>query len=946
LNDFEVLQLINAGDEQGLRALEEKYFGRCRDAAAEVLAAGVQNGFGAGDGGDSGASGFGGVNGGSSASGSGVNGGALAAQCVFDVFMKLWNGRDDIDPAALAPGLGDLLESRARDQARSKAVDRIDGLAAQGAAANGLFAGGAPLFGGAPLIDGSAIILDGEESHDSGGIDGEDPDRAAAAGKNGDTKKSESDDGGREDPGGGKGRGIKNKKKLIVIASIAIVILLAAGAVATVLSVKKHSSGDLPPGQSTDGPAVIDPEKEYEAVMNDVEAWLGESYSIYSVEDVDVKLPEILENRLVHSTLGTVIAIDSTLDSTGTLTGVGSGYTGSVTNSIDDRILDLVSTMISYYDAATYSVFGKEIRLGADGAYYYESEVWIVDNGSNYPSFSPLSAGQIRFRVKVGHLGTYEWGDYGGSGRYGTGRLLSLTEAMTVLIPFVSEEDFYTLNPHYSTSSISYAVDSETGELHSYSTQLTDVGRINREIEKRFATPADYTKTPSYDVALPSSIRSAQLARTGYNRLRIESVTDFLGNTNKYYYRLEPWVPDSPDVDSGLNHIELRTDLENQHGSGGAASQLYAIVLVENGKISAIGYSEKLTSVEKGYSDQIELTTGLTRPRDTSVIAGPIDTLFISAIKYSFEKTTYGIDSSWNVLSEEYFNGEIVEYRETVIPGISRNDPQLSEYTKYTHEGGIHFQIEGYVYGSDKANPITRRIWSYNEGSSYGACCVYNVKGYSIAIAEDVLSEDGQWDYLYYDGGFPVYHDVDWLRENYGRDAASTGQSVLSTVGYDYLNMNVLREPDIMVVNMDGYRGTTYKLYTKERITLRLPGEVTGASSSLPMISFTVQVCYTGRLDRDNGVATMTYENSDYVGLSGITYDALFEIYRTKLDKVEYTDENYFIDAMSVSDFRKELDKYLSKMINNAEQQDEPFEWLKVDLSAEGLRLMPLDPEF
>ena len=935
MNDFEVLQLIKAGDEQGLRALEEKYFGRCRDAAAEVLAAGAQNGFGAGESGDSGAGGNVSFEG---------NGGALTAlagQCVFDVFMKLWNGRDNIDPAALAPGLGDLLESRTRDQARSKSVDRIDDFAAQGASANGLFAGGAP------LIDGSAIILDGKENHDSGGIDGEDPDGGKAAGNDGNTEKSESDDGNQEDPGSGKGRGIKNKKKLIVFASIAIVILLAAGAVATVFSVKKHSSGDLPPEQSTDGPAVIDPEKENEAVRKDVEAWLGESYSVYAVEDIDVKLPEILEERLIHSTLGTLIAINSTLDSTGSVTGVAPDSQGGIALITgDDRILDLVSTMISYYDAATYSAFGSEIRLGAGGAYYYENEVWIVDNGSNYPSFSPLSAGQIRFRIKVGHMGTYEWGDYGGSGRYGTGRLLSLTEMRTILIPFVSEEDFFTLNPHYSTSSISYAVDSETGELHSYSTQLTDVGRINREIEKRFATPADYTETPSYDVALPNSIRSAQLARTGYNRLRIESLTDFSDNINRYYYRLEPWVPDSPDVDGGLNHIELRTDLENQHGSGGSASQLYAMVLVENGKISAIAYSEKLTSVEKGYSDQIELTTGLTRPRDTSVIAGPIDTLFISAIKYSFEKTTYGIDSSWNVLSEEYFNGEIVEYRETVIPGISRYDPLLSEYTKYTHEGGIHFQIEGYVYNSDKANPITRRIWSYNEGSSYGACCVYDVKGYSIAIAEDVLSEDGQWDYLYYDGGFPVYHDVDWLRENDGRDAASTGQSVLSTVGYDSLNMNVLREPDIMVVNLDGYRGTTYRLYTKERITLRLPGEATVASSSLPMISFTVQVCYTGRLDRDNGVATMTYENSDYVGLSGITYDALFEIYRAKLDKVEYTDENYFIDAMSVSDFRKELDKYLSKMINNAEQQDEPFEWLKVDLSAEGLKLLPLDQEF
>ncbi len=111
MNDSEILQLIKDGDERGLRALESEYFGRCRDAAAEIL-----------------------VN-------SDVDGN-IAGQCAYDALMKLWNGRAGIDEVNF--DTGSFLESAARSIAQSRVPRNNPASASVSAPVVSLFASAVP----------------------------------------------------------------------------------------------------------------------------------------------------------------------------------------------------------------------------------------------------------------------------------------------------------------------------------------------------------------------------------------------------------------------------------------------------------------------------------------------------------------------------------------------------------------------------------------------------------------------------------------------------------------------------------------------------------------------------------------------------------------------------------------------------------------------------------
>ena len=918
MDDRAILDLIVSGDERGLIELERQHYDNCFSVALEILRGQKEPGPGSVE-----------RDPGSEEPGPGSEEALRAAgrQCVFDIFMKLWNGRETMNPADLAPRLEDFLESQVREQARSKNVDRLDGSAVSGVGENGLF------IGVGQLIDGNAILLDGEKDPDA---DGGDPDGDSRR----DTEDNEEDGSGEVDGQDGSGSGkkgiLKNKKKLILIASLAMVVLITAGAILTAFSLKKRGSGEkLPPDQSPYGNAAKDPEEEYSAVHNEISAWLGHSVTSYSVESAEVKFPDVIDARLLRSSLGT-----------GTVINWNSELPDAFNSGVDTRLTDLVSTLASYYDKAIYDPFGGEIQLGANGHYYYESEVKINDINEDYPSF-PYTGVLFSYRIKVGYMGTYEWKDYGYES-YGTGRLLYLTAVSTVFIPFRTEEDFYSLNPQYSPDTTLWIVD---GFGKMYRTPLDiNICELNADIEKRLMIITDYTGTPSYYIALQNSIQTAELARTGFRTLRTETVTDSRGNSNTYLYRQEPWEASSPENGGGLSGVVLGLDLENQSvwsrwNGVSSAALCAAITINEDGTVGNVAYSNKnTTDVDKiSYSHFIELTAEQLKPREPDAL--PVDVLLISLTdrsSYDSIKTVYGIDDSWRILIEEDYIDGVLRDREIVVPGIVPSEPSLSEYIKFLRTAEIHIQQEGYLYDSDKEHPIIRKIWAYNENTGYGSCTLYDASGNPVAMALALLTDSGEWQYTSLDGNVPVYHDVDWLREYGGRYNSPASAGVLPEICYGYFNLKVTRRPDFMVVymndgNIDGSGAPLYQLYTRETVSLPLPGETSIISSTIPSITFSVQVRYTGHLDSDNGVATMTYESSEYVGLSGITYEALFDVYSTKLAKMAYSDWNYYIDSMSLSTFCQELDKYLSSLINNAERQDEPFEWLKVDLSAETL---------
>ena len=230
MNDSEILQLIAAGDERGLRELERAYSDHCAEKALEVLDAAELDAAGTGE-------------------GSAVSRREIARQCAFDAFLKLWNSRGNIDPATFP--LREYLD----DTVRNVALSRRSRNASMPAT---------PLeWAAAPAVSGAVPARSGEFKGPikSGWITGFDeaPETANASGAT-DANSAASD---AADATTGTSASSKKKRKirLIIAGAVALVLLIAAVITGAVInsrsSRKKDPSLDrvTPPRRSADATA-------------------------------------------------------------------------------------------------------------------------------------------------------------------------------------------------------------------------------------------------------------------------------------------------------------------------------------------------------------------------------------------------------------------------------------------------------------------------------------------------------------------------------------------------------------------------------------------------------------------------------------------------------------------------------------------------------------------
>ncbi len=248
MNDSEILQLIAAGDERGLRELERAYSDHCAETALEVLDAAELDAAGTGE-------------------GSAVSRREIARQCAFDAFLKLWNCRGNIDPATFP--LREYLDDTVRNVALSRRARNASMPAT-------------PLeWAAAPAVSGAAQARSGEFKGPikSGWITGFDeaPEAATASGDTGASStgtaadaaassgatdaNSAANDAADATTGTSALSKKKRKTRLIIAGAVALALLIAAVITGAVInsrsSRKKDPSLDrvTPPRRSADATA-------------------------------------------------------------------------------------------------------------------------------------------------------------------------------------------------------------------------------------------------------------------------------------------------------------------------------------------------------------------------------------------------------------------------------------------------------------------------------------------------------------------------------------------------------------------------------------------------------------------------------------------------------------------------------------------------------------------
>ena len=898
MDDRAILELIVSGEERGLRELEKKYFDSCFDAALEVLHGQYP-----------------------SASKSDEALQAAGRQCVFDAFIKLWNNRDNIaSPEGFLP-LRDHLERSARNIALAKCSEALSGESAPGDL-SGL---------GAPMDLGDA----------SGSVRQADPENSGSEENAGNEKNSggENNTGEANSSDGGKDTAKKKKRrKVILIASAALVLLLAVSAVAAMLNIIKSGPGNDPAEEHTHHEETkveieeVDPDEEYQELQKEIEIWLGADATGYDVEQIDAELsgiPEALKtdasqhNLLRHSEFPGADVIDL-----------------SAKEDIN-TLQNLLTTVGTAFYEGTFQPCGTKISITEDGRFYFENEVevrvsldWVKPNYHNTAYMTT---------VRIGHFGTCLWRD-DGTGTYGKNSLLACSVERTVLVPFRSADELVELNPRLADLLGEYLLTTA-----SRSTAMEFNKRIKEALAPETGEADKGAERATYDVELPYGIATVELRKTGveaYNRtLRVDRVTDSEGFQNTYVYSIvSDWKYDDYLSSSYSGDTRQVTTL-SIHAWFRAQHSIYperhtsAAMTVTDGVVTSFELGDSPASGTKRPAVSITLSG-----KNRNFGGGVTELLEISYLKkYSqnSEGRRYVIDGGYNILEREIYRDGSTVFREEIVPRTVMMGPgseltytaDPQEYTRFMCEGGIIEQMEGSVYSFDRINASVRRTWNR---AADGVCrCVFDdVNSRPIAIV-DAEYDDGQWRLVYKDGRAGSAA-TGWVLLYDGDPYPRSGQpSPLPSVNYDQFNENAARTPYMMVI----FEDLSCYLYTLETLTVPMPGPASSGSS----ISFTAQVRYYGRLDSDEGIATLSLYRAFFVGMADMTFEALYETYRGLIELFG-VDNAHFGDS-GLNDFTGAVGNYLTAIVAGYDNIEEPFERLYVDLTADSLILEPAGRE-